>query len=66
MNLFNLFIASFISISFVFLFGLSWIFYLTNNIYITLSYGLFPFIITDFIKIIASSLIIKSLYNFKK
>lgn len=65
-NLFNLFIASFISISIVFLFGLSWIFYLTNNIYITLSYGLFPFIFIDSIKILISSLIIKYLYTLKK
>jgi len=64
-NLFNLFIASFISVFWVFLFGLSWIFYLTNNIYLTLFHGLFPFIITEFIKIIISSLIIKSLYNLK-
>jgi biotin transport system substrate-specific component len=65
-NFINVFLAGFISILLAFLFGLMWIFYLTKNIFITLFYGLYPFVFTDIIKIIVASLVINKLYKNKQ
>lgn len=62
-NFLNLILVSFISISFIFFFGILWITYLTNNINLALAYGLYPFIITEPIKIIIASFVISKLYS---
>lgn len=62
-NFLNLILISFISISFIFVFGILWIIYLTNNISLALLYGLYPFIITESIKIVLASFIINKLYS---